>query len=174
MSPRLTSRGAATRARIVEAAATLVREQGVARTTLDNVIALSEVSKSQLYRHFTEKSELVRAVIDLICAETLRVERERLGTVDSFAGLQRWRDAIVAGNAARNGRHGCPLGTLVVEVSDEDEVACQKLDDVFLDWRGLFEALLQRFIARGLIAKNVNVIQVATALIVAAILPGWP
>lgn len=39
--PRLTSRGAATRARIVEAAAGLMRVQGVNATTLDDVIAAS-------------------------------------------------------------------------------------------------------------------------------------
>jgi TetR/AcrR family transcriptional regulator, transcriptional repressor for nem operon len=50
----LTVRGAATRARIVEAAAALIYEHGVERTSLDDVMAASGASKSQLYHYFVE------------------------------------------------------------------------------------------------------------------------
>ena len=45
--PRLTPKGERTRARIVEAAAGLIHERGVAGTTLDDVRAAAEVSGSQ-------------------------------------------------------------------------------------------------------------------------------
>jgi AcrR family transcriptional regulator len=59
----LTSRGAATRNRIVLAAAELMHVQGVAATTIDDVLAASATSKSQFYQHFDDKSELVYEVI---------------------------------------------------------------------------------------------------------------
>ena len=62
--PRLTPKGERTRARIVEAAAGLIHERGVAGTTLDDVRATAEVSGSQLYHYFADKDELVQAVID--------------------------------------------------------------------------------------------------------------
>lgn len=167
VAPRLTKRGAETRVRIVKAAAKLIRMRGVGRTTLDEVIAASAVSKSQLYRHFEDKSALVRSVIVLIGEETLQVERERLGTVDSLEGLRRWRDAIVDADAACQGRPGCPLGALVMDVSEEDVLACEKLDAVFQAWRGLFEELLNRFRDEGLIPKDANILQIATGFIVA-------
>jgi TetR/AcrR family transcriptional regulator, transcriptional repressor for nem operon len=46
--PRLTPKGERTRARIVDAAARLVHERGVAGTTLDDVRATAAVSGSQL------------------------------------------------------------------------------------------------------------------------------
>ncbi len=61
--PKLTSRGAATRNRIVLAAAELMHVQGVAATTIDDVLAASATSKSQFYQHFDDKSELVYEVI---------------------------------------------------------------------------------------------------------------
>src|SRR5690606_38903382 len=61
---RLTPRGARTRAKIVSAAAELMYVRGVAATTLDDVVAASAVSKSQLYHHFNGKDALVRAVVD--------------------------------------------------------------------------------------------------------------
>jgi AcrR family transcriptional regulator len=49
---RLTAREAATRDRIVLAAADLMYAKGVNATTLDDVRAATGTSKSQLYRHF--------------------------------------------------------------------------------------------------------------------------
>jgi len=59
---RLTSRGAATRARIVESASELMLARGVAATTLDEVMAASGTGKSQFYQHFSNKTDLVREV----------------------------------------------------------------------------------------------------------------
>jgi len=44
-----TARGRATRERIVTAAAALIRERGVAGSSLDDVIERAGASKSQLY-----------------------------------------------------------------------------------------------------------------------------
>ena len=62
--PRLTPKGERTRARIVEAAARLIHQRGVAGTTLDDVKAAAEVSGSQLYHYFPDKDDLVQAVIE--------------------------------------------------------------------------------------------------------------
>src|SRR5690349_2713789 len=61
---RLTAKGARTRARIVEEAAALIHERGVAGTTLEDVKAAAEVSGSQMYHYFPDKDDLVQAVID--------------------------------------------------------------------------------------------------------------
>src|SRR5260370_744814 len=70
--PRLTPKGERARARIVEAAARLIHERGVAGTTLEDVRAAAQVSGSQLYHYFPDKDHLVHAVTDhrpsAICA----------------------------------------------------------------------------------------------------------
>ena len=53
--PRLTRKGAATRARIVDAAAQLIYQQGVAHTTIEEVRDGAHVSSSQLYHYFDDK-----------------------------------------------------------------------------------------------------------------------
>jgi TetR/AcrR family transcriptional regulator, transcriptional repressor for nem operon len=63
--PKLTARGAATRNRIVLAAAELMHIKGVAATTIDDVLAASATSKSQFYEHFGDKTKLVYEVITL-------------------------------------------------------------------------------------------------------------
>jgi AcrR family transcriptional regulator len=159
---RLTARGAKTRSRIVATAADLMRVRGVGGTTLDDVVLASKVSKSQLYRHFEDKSALVRAVIEFVGERKISGERERLEKVKTFAGLRRWRDAVVRQNALQDGRYGCALGSLANEVSDQDAVARVKLHDLFMAWQELFEDLLGRFQREGVIPPDADAAQLAT------------
>jgi TetR/AcrR family transcriptional regulator, transcriptional repressor for nem operon len=164
---RLTARGAMTRARIVAAAAELMRVRGVGGTTLDDVVSASEVSKSQLYRHFEDKPALVRAVVEFVGERTIAGERERLEKVRTLAGLRRWRDAVVANNAVQDGRYGCPLGSLANEVADQDSVARRKLHELFAAWEELFEDVLRRFQRDGVIPQDADVAQLATGFVAA-------
>lgn len=164
---RLTTRGVKTRERIVTAAADLMYVRGVGRTTLDDVVAASATSKSQLYRHFADKPALVRAVIEYVGDRTVDRERERLSGVRSFAGLRRWRDAIVEHNALHDGRYGCPLGSLANEVSDQDDIARQKLEDLFQAWQELFQELLLRFRGDGLLPEDADVERLAIGFVAA-------
>ena len=92
---RLTARGAATKARIIEAADQLMYERGVASTTLADVRASSGTSKSQLYQHFAEKDALVKEVIEARAEALLSQQRRRLTRVESLRGLELWRDELV-------------------------------------------------------------------------------
>jgi TetR/AcrR family transcriptional repressor of nem operon len=164
---RLTARGAKTRSRIVATAADLIRVNGIGGTTLDDVVLASNVSKSQLYRHFEDKPALVRAVIELVGEQTIARETERLSRVKTFSGLARWRDAIVENNNLHQGRYGCALGSLANEVSDQDSIARRKLHDLFLVWQELFEELFRRFQQEGAIPQDLDVAQLATGFMAA-------
>lgn len=144
-----------------------MRVRGVGGTTLDDVVVASNVSKSQLYRHFEDKQALVRAVIEFVGERTIALERERLNKVMTFAGLRRWRNALVENNALHEGRYGCPLGSLANEVSDQDAIARKKLNDLFAAWQELFEDLLRRFQKSGVIPPEADVAQLATGLLAA-------
>jgi TetR/AcrR family transcriptional regulator, transcriptional repressor for nem operon len=161
---RLTARGAKTRARIVAAAADLMYIQGVGGTTLDDVLAASGVSKSQLYHHFDGKDALVRAVIDHTGERVLQRERDALGHVSTISGLRRWRDALVQNNALRHGAYGCSLGALASEVSDNDDLARQTLTQLFGEWQGLLAGVLRRLQDSGVLSSEASVDQLSTGL----------
>src|SRR5262245_12328379 len=116
-APR-TSRGAATRARIVTVAAELMRAQGVANTSLDTVLAASDTSKSQLYHYFADKDALVLAVIRRQTECVLATEGASPSELTSIAALRRWRDGVIEQTRARDGAGGCPLGSLVSELAE--------------------------------------------------------
>ena len=165
--PKLTSRGAATRNRIVLAAAELMHVQGVAATTIDDVLAASATSKSQFYQHFDDKSELVYEVITMRADEILSWQRLRLEKVDSFRGLYQWRDAMVQRCALRRGLWGCELGSLAAELSDTDDRARASLSEHFTEWRGLLGAALERMRDNSALVADVDVKSLATGLLAA-------
>ncbi|WP_308492321.1 TetR/AcrR family transcriptional regulator [Microbacterium terrisoli] len=162
---RITARGAKTRARIIAAATELMQVRGVAATTLDEVVAASGVSKSQLYHHFSGKEMLVRAVIEATGERVIGRERDALGRVSTIAGLRRWRDAIVQSNALRHGAYGCALGSLSNEVADHDDVARTMLEQLFTEWRDQLAGALRRIQDSGALPVDAPIDQLATGLL---------
>ncbi len=165
--PKLTSRGAATRHRIVLAAAELMHVRGVAATTIDEVLAASATSKSQFYQHFTDKTELVYEVITLRADEILSWQRTRLEKVDSFRGLYQWRNAMVQRCTLRRGLWGCELGSLAAELSDTDDNARASLAEHFAEWRAMLAAALERMRDTGVLRTDIDGPALATGLLAA-------
>lgn len=139
--------------------------RGVGATTLDDVIAASGVSKSQLYHHFAGKEALVRAVVAHFGEIVIQRERDALADVSTIDGLRRWRDALVRNNAVQHGAYGCALGSLASEVADHDVVARQTLSQLFAEWEALLTAALRRMREGGALPSGAAVEQLATGLI---------
>lgn len=139
--------------------------RGVGATTLDDVLAASGVSKSQLYRHFAGKDEIVRAVIELTGERVIQREQNALEGVSTMAGLRGWRDALVENNALQHGAYGCALGSFASEVADHDEVARRALLALFAAWRELLTAALERLRENGTLPPEAPVDLLATGLL---------
>ncbi|WP_228564011.1 TetR/AcrR family transcriptional regulator [Catenulispora rubra] len=107
----MTAKGRATRARIVEGAAEVLRESGVELATLDDVMARTHTSKSQLFHYFPAgKDELLLAVAGYEADRVLEHQEPYLGCLDTWEAWERWRDATVERYEEQGDR--CPLGTL--------------------------------------------------------------
>ena len=143
-----TARGAATRARIVDAATELVRAHGAANTTIDAVIEASKVSKSQIYHYFADKDDLVLAVIQRQAECVLGTHEELLRKLSSLAGLRRWRDAVVELTRQTNCAGGCPLGSLAAELAETPRTRAA-LAESFARWASYFEAAFARMQMRA-------------------------
>ena len=160
----LTARGAATRARIVDAAAELIYTHGVDRTSLDDVMAVGGVSKSQLYHYFADKDALVLEVIARQTKRVLDAQQPHLGSLDSLPALKAWCDAIVhLSDAARN--RGCPLGSLASELANESELARKRLADSFAIWHERIELGLTKMRERGDLEASADPHKLAFALL---------
>ncbi len=161
----LTGRGRATRERIVEAAAALIHERGVAGTTLDDVRAATATSKSQVYHYFADKSALVRAVIELQVEQVLNAQQPELDSADSMAALRRWGDRVVSLN--ENQSRGCPLGRLASELAAGDPAAREAVTAGFARWQGRLAAGLQAMRERGALHPDADPQALALGLLAA-------
>ena len=161
----LTARGAATRARVVEAAARLVATRGVAATSLDEILQASRASKSQLYHYFTDKDALMCAVVEAQTSRVLGFQQSCLKGARSFADLKKWRDTVVELNRASGGVGGCPIGSLASELSDRSESARALLADSFRTWESHLVAGLQAMIEEGELDSDADPNELATAAI---------
>jgi AcrR family transcriptional regulator len=160
----LTRRGAATRKRIVDAAANLTYAHGVDRTSLDDVMAESGVSKSQLYHYFADKDALVREVIALQTERVLAAQQPHLAALDSLSALRSWRDAIVRLNDGIHAK-GCPLGSLANELVNDSEPARKQLVGSFAVWSDCIEQGLARMHERGELAASADPHELAIAVL---------
>jgi TetR/AcrR family transcriptional regulator, transcriptional repressor for nem operon len=161
----LTSRGAAMRARIVEAAADLVYARGVARTSLDDVMAASSASKSQLYHYFTDKDALIHAVIALQTERVLKAQQPHLDALDSLSALRRWRDAMIRLSRAQGGKAGCPVGSLANELANEFKVARTLIAGSFETWGAHIENGLRKMQDRGELVSSADPHDLAVAIL---------
>ncbi len=163
----LTEKGRRTRRRIVETAARLMLEQGVAETTVEQVRDAAEVSSSQIYHYFADKQALVLAVIDHESDTIVGMQRPLFDGLDTMDGLRAWRDALVEVQIDRGCRGGCPLGSLGVELAETDERARQRVAAGFARWADGIHGGLRSMHAAGRLAPDADPDALAVALLAA-------
>jgi AcrR family transcriptional regulator len=159
-----TGRGRASRERIVERAAELFAERGVAATSLDEVLAAAGAGKGQLYHYFRGRDELVAAAVGLRCAQVLAGLTQALGSVASLAGLEQALAGFVAG-FEQMGLPGCPIGSLAAEVAGRNEGARLQAAAAFDAWERLFAAALDRMREWGELRADAAPAVLAAALL---------
>jgi AcrR family transcriptional regulator len=144
----MTKRGRASRERIVERAAELFAQRGIAATTVDEVLAAAGAGKGQFYHYFRSRDELAAAAVGYRCEQVVAGLTEALGGVSSLAGLEAALAGFVAG-FEQSGMPGCPIGTLATEVAGRNEDARVQAAAGFDAWEGLLADALERMRERG-------------------------
>ena len=162
---KLTRKGQETRQRIVDAAAQLIFEKGVARTTIEDVRAAAEVSSSQLYHYFDDKPALVHAVIDHQ-ADTI-VDGQKSFDLSSLDGLRTWRDWVIQNQRELNCSGGCPIGSLGSELAETDPTARAQVAHGFHRWEDAIRAGLREMHDLGRLTPESDPDSLALALLAA-------
>lgn len=161
----LTFKGQRTRDAIVTAAATLIHAQGAPATTLADVRRSAGVSSSQLYHYFTDKQDLVRAVVDHQAATIVENQQAlNLSTLDAF---RQWRHDLVADEGARYGQGGCPLGSLGADLAETDPIGRDRVAIGFQRWAQVIERGLDQMRNDGQLPSDINTNQLAVGILAA-------
>jgi TetR/AcrR family transcriptional regulator, transcriptional repressor for nem operon len=150
------------KAKLVEAARLLFWEKGYEGTSLQDVVDRAKVRGGSLYYFFRTKEDLLLAVLDnyveLLWPAVIEPAFGR--TTDPieriFSILNGYREGLIYTGFA----HGCPIGNLALEVSDEHPRAREKIAQNFAGWREWIRKCLIE--AAGHLPANVHSERLAT------------
>ncbi|MCF3961639.1 TetR/AcrR family transcriptional regulator [Streptomyces fuscigenes] len=163
MTTALTAKGRATRARIVESAAHVLREAGLA-ATLDDIRERSRTSKSQLFHYFPEgKDQLLLAVAQFEADRVLDDQQPHLGRLDTWEAWHNWRDAVVARYEAQGDT--CPLGSLFQQIGRSTPGARAIVVELLRTWQEHLATGVRALRAGGLLPESYDVDGAAAAML---------
>lgn len=166
---RLTAKGRATRARIIDAAAQLMYEHGAANTSFEDVRKAAKASGSQMSHYFPDKQSLIRAVIahqaDAVMADH---HDPSFGNLDSVVALRTWAQRIVEQQRAQNFKGGCRFGSLAAELVESDPELQADFAAGFERWEALLRRGLRTMQQRGELGPDADPDALAYSLLAAA------
>ncbi|PZG18228.1 TetR/AcrR family transcriptional regulator [Nonomuraea aridisoli] len=161
---QLTRKGAATRQRILEGAALHIREHGVADTTLDDILARTSTSKSQLFHYFPGgREELLLAVARLEADRVLEDQQPQLGDLTSWDAWRQWRDRVVERYRAQGSQ--CPLNSVMSQLRGNTPGAQAVVTELMNHWQAELAAGVRHMQAAGEIDPGLDPGQAAAALL---------
>jgi len=153
--------------RVIEVAATLFLEKGFAYTSMDELVRVSKVSKSNVYYHFSNKEELLDGVVSywiemyqsaidgLLSQNQLLVEdRIHLFLKQLSQGVQ-----------TREYKGGCPFITLYIQSPTNASKVKEKIGLFFVGLQTKVSLLLKQGVENGEFKKTINIDEVASLFI---------
>ena len=158
-----TDRGRLTRQRIVAAATEVVAEKGALGASLDEVGARAPASRSQLYHYFDDKNDLLLAVAEATTDAVLAGQRDLFDQLETWDGLVRWADALVAFQQERGGQGGCPIANLLGQLGERDDVIRSMLASGFDRWEADIGAGLAAMVESGELRPDADVAWLASS-----------
>jgi AcrR family transcriptional regulator len=160
----LTAKGAATRQRIVEGAAEVIRRGGVQAATLDDIRLHTSTSKSQLFHYFPDgRHQLLLAVARFEADRVLADQQPHLSALTSWDAWHKWRTAVVRRYRAQG--QTCPLAVLMTELGRADAASQEVTRSLLLRWRSELAAGVRAMQSGGDVATDLDPDRYAGALI---------
>jgi len=153
--------------RVIEVAATLFLEKGFAYTSMDELVRVSKVSKSNVYYHFSNKEELLEGVVDywiemyqsaiddLLSQNQLLVEDR----------IQLFLKQLSQGVQTREYKGSCPFITLYIQSPINATKVKEKIALFFQGLQTKVSLLLKQGVENGEFRKTINIDEVASLFI---------
>lgn len=161
---KLTAKGRAMRQRIIEGAATEIRERGVALTTLEDIMGRTRTSKSQLFHYFPDgKEQLLLAVAAFESQTVIDDQEPHLSALTSWAAWQRWRDVVV--DRYRRQGQNCPIAVLMSEIGRSTAGAQAITAELMVKWHNAIASGIRSMQDQGKIPARVDADRSAAALL---------
>ncbi|MFE6511228.1 TetR/AcrR family transcriptional regulator [Nocardioides sp. NPDC057767] len=158
-----TTKGMATRQRLLEGAADYLRSTDPGTATLDDIRAATQTSKSQIFHYFPGgKEELFLEVARLEAARVIEDQQPHISELDSWAAWDRWRKAVIARYRAQ-GAH-CPLASLMNQVGSVPGAA-EVSTTLIAQWQDHLRRGIETMQANGSVSAELDPRRTSAAMI---------
>lgn len=155
-------KAAATRINILEKAFELIYVKGYKTTSIDDIIATTEVTKGAFYYHFKNKDEMGIAIINELMKPTLQKSfMDPLKTdAPPLEAIYNLIHHLLIEEKFLKVEYGCPVANFASEMSPWNADFNAALNEITTAWTKLMVASIEKGKKTGTVRKDVNAKQV--------------
>jgi TetR/AcrR family transcriptional regulator, transcriptional repressor for nem operon len=152
-----------TRLSILQKAFELIYTKGYQTTSVDDILATTQVTKGAFYYHFKNKDEMGLAVVEEILKPAMLENfiKPLLNAEDPVKGIYQMMKNLLLENPNLLVQYGCPAGNLTQEMAPWNKAFTKALAELTSQWQGTLQQCINNGKKRGQINKEVNAEQVA-------------
>ncbi len=160
-------KAAATRLNILQKAFELIYARGYQATSIDEIIATTQVTKGAFFYHFKNKDEMGIAIIEEILKPTLNnsfimpLERDE-NPLSAIYNLMRY---LLTKDKFLKPEYGCPAANFTHEMAPWNTSFGQVLNELTEQWMQVMTKALERGKKQGFVSNGVNAKQVTLFVI---------
>lgn len=152
----------ATRLNILQKAFGLIYEKGYQTTSVDDIIATTQVTKGAFYYHFKNKDEMGMAIINELMKPALTSSfieplQKNENPLDAIYNLMY---NLLMKNEFLKVEYGCPAANFTQEMTPWNADFSKVLNEITQEWIKIMSGALTKGKEKGLVRKDVNVKQV--------------
>lgn len=157
----------ATRSMILQKSFELIYHKGYRATSIDEIIATTEVTKGAFYYHFKNKEEMGLAIINEILKPTLSNSfvEPLMSDEDPVETIYNLMDHLLLRNEFLRLEFGCPASNLSQEMAPWHTEFSKALDELTRQWIDVLAGTIERGKKRGTIRQDVNATEAAMFVI---------
>ncbi|MBJ8072514.1 TetR family transcriptional regulator [Bacillus mycoides] len=153
--------------RVIEVAATLFLEKGFAYTSMDELVRVSKVSKSNVYYHFSNKEVLLEGVVDYWIGMYQSAIDDVLSQNQFLVEdrIQLFLKQLSQGVQSREYKGSCPFITLYIQSPTQATQIKEKIGLFFTELQKKVSLLLKQGLENGEFRNTINIDEVASLFI---------
>lgn len=151
-------KAAATRLTILQKAFELIYVKGYQTTSIDDILATTQVTKGAFYYHFKNKDEMGIAILNELLRPRLTESfiQPLLNVKDPLDAIYGLMHNLLMENDFLKVEYGCPASNLTQEMAPWNTEFTQALLNITRDWETAMEAAIEKGREKGFVQQSVN------------------
>ncbi|SHN30522.1 TetR/AcrR family transcriptional regulator [Chitinophaga sp. CF418] len=154
-----------TRQLIIEQAADLFNEKGIAGTSIDEILQAAKVAKGCLYGHFQSKDELAYAsaeyLLDKLTTHRNRLMQEQKTSIGKLTAFAELNTNPLDGSFIHG---GCPILNFAVDSDDTNPAIREKVRSVVSQTVKMLAGIIKEGVKTGELSPSINADEIAVKM----------